>query len=430
MSVPKRAIALVDCNSFYASCERLFRPNLKERPVVVLSNNDGCIVARSPEVKALGIPNGSPWFKAKALAERHGVVAFSSNYTLYADLSNRVMSLLSTFSPEQEVYSIDECFLDLTGIKAADLTEYGRTIKERVKRDIGLPVCVGIGASKTLSKLANHIAKKNPALGGVMNLNALAEGEVDELLALLPVDDVWGVGSRIAGRLRRLGIKSALDLKRARSEEVRALTSVVTGRTVAELNGIECISLEEVLPRKKQIMCSRSFSRRVGGLPELEESVVQYMTRAAEKLRAEGSLAKLVHVYLRTNRFKRDEPQYKPGVTVPLANHSDDTILLVRAALFGLRRIYRPGFLFQKAGVMLSELVARDERQPTLFNDGEAIARSRSLMEALDAVNTLMGSGTVRLLGEGIDKGWDMKRGLLSPRYTTRMEDIPIAKAI
>lgn len=425
-----RSIALIDCNNFYVSCERVFQPRLEGVPVVVLSNNDGCVVARSQEVKALGVPMGEPWFKVEKLAQRHGIVAFSSNYTLYADLSNRVMAILSNFSPDQEVYSIDECFLDLTGFRHLDLAAYGQEMRATLKQWVGLPVCVGIGASKTLSKIANHLAKKRPEYAGVCNLNEMSGQAVDALLAQIPVREVWGVGGRIERRLAPLGVKSVLDLKRADPKAIRGIFSVVLERTVAELNGEACLTLEELSPPKKQILCSRSFGKQVTALEDLEEAVTHYMTRAAEKLRRQRGVAQLASVFLRTNPFKEDAPQYQRGVTLPLPEATDDTRLLVRAVLPALRAIYRKGYAYQKAGVMLSELRPRARRQAGLFQNPRDVERSQALMGAMDRLNARMGSGTVRLLGEGIIRPWGMKRGKLTPSYTTRLEDVAVARAV
>lgn len=420
----------MDCNNFYASCERVFQPRLEGRPIVVLSNNDGCVVARSKEAKELGIRMGEPWFKVEHLAKSKGLVAFSSNYTLYADLSSRVMAVLSTFSPDVEVYSIDECFVDLTGQEHQGLETIGQKMRGTVLKWVGLPVCVGIGPTKTLSKLANHFAKKRVEFDGVCDLGGMQEADADALLGSVSVTEVWGVGGRLSARLAAIGVKSALDLKRADPKRVRSLSSVVTERTVSELNGQPCLSLEELAPPKKQIISSRSFGKPVRALEELEQAVTAYMSRAAEKLRRQGSVAHFAHVFVRTNPFNEDEPQYQRGVTVPLHEPTDDTMALCRAALHGLREIYRDGFAYKKAGVMLSEIGPAARRQPSLFESPAGLARSKALMGAIDGINRRMGSGTVRLLGEGLEKRWRMRRGNLTPSYTTRIEDVAVAKAL
>ena len=303
-----RAIALIDCNNFYVSCERVFNPALNGKPVVVLSNNDGCAVARSNEVKALGVKMGQPWFQLKDLARQHGIIAYSSNYALYANMSNRVMAILRQFSPEQEVYSIDECFLDLTGFQTRNLTEYGRQIRQRIRQWTGLPVCVGIGSTKTLAKLANHIAKKNPQFNGVCDLNAMTPAQRDAWLSSIGVGEVWGIGPRLAPQLNAMGIRSVRDLKLSDAGSMRSRFSVVMEKTIRELNGTVCIALEEVVPAKQQIMSSRSFGFPVSDLESLQQSVTLYISRAAEKLRRQGSFAGSVHVYIRTSPHDPGQP--------------------------------------------------------------------------------------------------------------------------
>lgn len=415
----QRAIALVDCNNFYVSCERLFQPKLEGKPVVVLSNNDGCVVSRSQEVKDLGITMALPWFQMKDIARQHGIIAFSSNYTLYADISNRVMSVLSQFSPHQEVYSIDECFLELTGMEAlGSLADHGRRMRSTVKQ------CVGIASSKTLAKLANHVAKKQARYNGVCNFNALGQSELDALFANIDVGEVWGVGRRSTLRLQEMGIHTVRDLKQASPKRVRDEFSVVLERTVAELNGVVCLELDEVLPDKQQIICSRSFGSLVSNLPDLEQAVIAYATRAVEKLRRQHSMASGIHVYIRTNPHQEKSPQYQQGMLMLLAESSDDTRVFCRAALHGLRQIYRSGYAYQKAGVMLTEIIPAAARPRTLFDDVAAQQRSHALMHTMDSINRRMGSGTLRLLGEGLSKSWAMRRGNMSPRYTTEIGEI------
>lgn len=421
----QRAIALVDCNNFYVSCERLFRPDLEGRPVVILSNNDGCVVSRSQEVKDLGVPMAAPWFQLKGMAKKHGIIAFSSNYTLYADLSNRVMQLLSQFSPLQEIYSIDECFLELSGMN--ELTRYARHMRATLRQSIGIPVCVGIAASKTLAKLANHVAKKQPGYKGVCNFNELPEDRLDALLDKISVSEIWGVGRRTTLRLQEMQITSALALKRAPAKRIRAEFGVVLERTVAELNGAACLELDEITQPRSQIICSRSFGVPVSNLSELEQAVIAYTSRAAEKLRGQHSMASCLQVSLRTNLHKPREPQYQSAITVPLSTASDDTRLLCHAALGGLRHIYRSGYAYQKTGVMLSGIVAGRPR--TLFDDVAAQEKSGALMATLDQINRRMGSGTVRLLGEGISKDWAMKQRNMSQRYTTELDELAVASA-
>ena len=428
----QRSIALVDCNNFYVSCERLFQPRLEGKPVVVLSNNDGCVVSRSQEVKDLGINMAVPWFQLKDIAKRHGIIALSSNYALYADISNRVVQLLSQWCSNQEVYSIYESFLDLTGMPVSsgmtDLTCYAQEMRANIKRCVGIPVCVGIGSSKTLAKLANHVAKKQKQFHGVCDFNAMTTRVLDNLLAKIGVGEVWGVGRRSAERLQQMGIDSVLELKCSAAKRVRAEFGVVMERIVAELNGENCIGLDEVTPPRQQIICSRSFGASVSLLTDLEQAAIAYTTRAAEKLRDQHSLAGGIQVYIRTNPHKEEAPQYQPTILLPLFEPSDDTRLLCRAALSGLQQIYRSGYAYQKAGVMLTEIIATASRPRTLFDDTAAQQKSASLMTTLDLINRRMGNGTMQLLGEGIRKNWAMRRGNVSQRYTTEWDDLAVAR--
>lgn len=419
-------IALVDCNNFYASCEQLFQPRLLGKPLVVLSNNDGCVVARSAEAKALGIPMGAPWHTLKDLARRHGVVALSSNYTLYADLSARVMRILSHYSPVQEVYSIDECFLDLAGDPSP--TRSGHTIHREVRRLTGIGVGVGLAATKTLAKFANHCAKKRPEFAGVCPLFELPSADIDRLLAWAPVSEVWGVGGRIAARLCDLGIRTALDLKRATPARMRSAFSVTLERTVRELNGETCLGLMAGPATRKQIVSSRSFGQLIAELSPLEEAVASHATRAAEKLRRQGLVAGTVGVILRTNPFRLDQLQYEGGLNLPVTP-TDDTRLIAQAALKGLRAIYRPGFAYHKAGVLLMDLVLSEQRQPDLFEDLVQTQKSKALMEAMDRINGAMGRGTIKLSAEGSDRRWAMRSEKRSLRYTTRLDELAVAKS-
>ena len=420
--------ALVDCNNFYASCEKLFDPKLTTTPIVVLSNNDGCVVARSAEVKALGIPMGVPWFKIQKEARQYGIVAFSSNYALYADMSNRVVEVLGQFSPNLEVYSIDESFLDLTGFNF-DLVEYGQQIRLRIQHWLGLAVCVGIGPSKTLAKLANHCAKKNLAgAAGVCDFTTMTEAALSQLFAGIDVGEVWGVGRKIEARLAYMGISTVLQLRDADPEMIRSKFSVVLERTVRELRGVSCLDLEEVAPDKQQIMCSRSFGQYVDDREQLGEVVASYVSRAAEKLRNQDSLAGALMVFIHTNPHKPQEPQYQRSMTIPLPEATADTRTLISWALKVLRRIYRPGYAYQKAGVMLSELRPRTMAQASLFAD-PVNERAKRLMATLDGINERWGRGTLRTAAEGMKKPWQMKRQRLSPSYTTAWESLPVVMA-
>ena len=420
---PMPVFALVDCNNFYASCEKLFRPDLKDTPVVVLSNNDGCVVARSREAKLLGIKMGVPVFQIKSEMLRHGILAFSSNYALYTDLSSRVMRTLEEMAPRVEVYSIDEAFLDLTGIESVlSLVEFGQQVRERIGHWIGITVCVGIAPTKTLAKLANHAAKKYPATQGVVDLTN--PDRQRRLLALVPVDDVWGVGKRLSKRLNALGITTALDLANASPRAIRDQFSVVLERTVRELNGESCIELEEIPPTKKQIVCSRSFGVKVTQFELLREAVCEYATRATEKLRKEQQQAKVLTVFIRTSPFKDNEPQYSNSASGELLIPSCDTRDFIELANHLLKRIWKDGFRYAKAGVMLSDFYDPGMFQPGLFDDVSIRSNSQQLMSVLDTINQ-SGAGKVFFAGQGTKKDWSMKREHLSPAYTTRWDQLP-----
>jgi len=427
MTAANRSIALIDCNNFYVSCERVFNPALKRKPVIVLSNNDGCVIARSQEVKDLGIKMGVPWFKVQNLARHHKIIVFSSNYTLYADMSNRVMKIISEFAPNQEVYSIDECFLDLTGFKHLGLTDYGQRIRSTINRLVGLPVCVGVGASKTLAKLANHIAKKCSIFDSVCNLNEITQDTLDLLFSKIKVGEVWGVGRCIEKKLAKLGVNTAFDLKQSSPQALRKQFSVLMERTIRELNGESCIPLEEIAPLKKKLVCSRGFGIPVSSLSELSEAVITYATRVAEKLRRQRSVTAMVYVFIQTDPFKKKDRQYNPGRLIHLTNPTDDTRILINAVLTGLKSIYKPGFSYKKAGVVLDDLLPFSQHQKSLFDDKEAQAHSEFLMQAIDEINDTMGSGTIKFFGEGLKKQWRAKAEKKTRCYTTRIDEIPVA---
>jgi len=417
--------ALVDCNNFYVSCERVFNPKLEGRPVVVLSNNDGCVVARSNEVRALGIRMGVPWFQIEQEARRHGILCFSSNYALYADMSARVMAVLGQFSPHQEIYSIDECYLGLAGFGSRDLVAYGQEIRHRTLRWTGLPVSIGIAPTKTLAKLANHAAKKREGFAGVCDFGQFSPRSLDALLEDIPVGSVWGVGRKSLPQLQRMGINTTLELKQANPRRIREQFSVMLERTVAELNGLPCIGLEETNPDKQQIICSRSFGKPVTRLEDLSEAVSSYTIRAAEKLRLQKSVAARIGVYILTNSFKPEQPQYQRSFVVPLAKPEDDTRTLVQAALRGLNQIYREGYNYKKAGIVLMELEPKHTQPQTLFDDPASESRSARLMHLMDATNARMGQGTLTLAAAGTHQTWRMRRSRKSPDYTTRWEELP-----
>jgi DNA polymerase V len=415
-------IALVDCNNFYVSCERVFRPDLKNVPIVVLSNNDGCAVSRSNEAKALGIRMGQPWFDCKHLAEESGILALSSNYALYADMSNRVMSILSDYSPRHEVYSIDECFVDLTG--TPKLRDVSYEMRDRVIAWTGIPVCVGIGPTKTLAKLANHIAKKHPRSKGVFNYNDLSEAQQLKLLSQIEVGEVWGVGRRMTVRLAEHGIHTVQDLRTAHCATLRAEFGVVMEKTQRELQGVACIELQELVPDKKQIVSSRSFGHTVRDVAVLKDAMSTFVANSCAKLRAQGSHASLIQVSLYTNRFRKDLPQYNPTFTVPLPQPTSDSLVVNRWADYLVERLFKPGYEYKKAGIMLGEIHPAGRYQADWLEPTQAT--DTRLMDALDGLNKRFGRGTVKVSTQGAYKEWQMKQERKSPSYTTDWEHVPI----
>jgi DNA polymerase V len=420
-----RRIALVDANNFYVSCERVFAPALEGRPVVVLSNNDGCVVSRSNEAKALGIRMGVPFFEIRALTRSEGLIWLSSNYALYGDMSARMMALLGEFAPQREVYSIDECFLDLSGV-GFDAAALGLAIRERIQRCLGLPTCVGFGATKTLAKLANHVAKTRGEHRGSFGWDALPPAQQDAIMADIDIGEVWGVGRRLAPDLQSIGLASALDLKHAPPKLIRRRHSVILERTVAELNGTACSALEETAARKHQVTASRSFGRPVATLPELREAVSSYVTRAAERMRAQQASCSRVGVFVDTGKFGGDGERYSSAIEIPLTVASDDTRRLIAAALHGLALIYRPGRHYRKAGISLNGLCPTSAPQGDLFSGYER-QRSARLMATLDRINLTWGTNTARFAGAGILQPWRMQSARRSPRYTTRWTELPCA---
>jgi len=417
-----QALALVDCNNFYVSCERIFRPDLARVPMVVLSNNDGCVVSRSNEAKALGVKMGQPWFECQPLAQAHGILAMSSNYALYADMSNRVMRILGEFSPNQEVYSIDESFVDLTG--TPNLREVSYAMRERVRMWTGMPVCVGIGPTKTLAKLANHVAKKHPRSQGVFNYNALTDAQKAALLQRIPVSEVWGVGRKLTQRLLAHGVETVLDLREAHIPSLRAEFGVVMEKTQRELQETPCIQMEEVAADKQQIIASRSFGSMVTDLPVLKDALSTFVANACAKLRAQNSQAAVIQVFLQTNRFRKDLPQYSPSLAVPLPQPTHDTLVVNRWADALCERMFREGYQYKKAGVMLSEL------SPVTHQQGDWLEASppghSKLMQALDHLNARYGRGAVKVSTQGAYQGWQMRQERKSPNYTTDWDDVPV----
>lgn len=413
-------IGLVDCNNFYVSCERLFQPRLRNRPVVVLSNNDGCAVARSEEAKQLGVKMGEPWHLHRADWKKNGVIVRSSNYALYGDMSNRVMSILRKLSPAIEVYSIDEAFIDFDGMAGRE-EEVALALRATVLQWTGIPVSIGISTSKTLAKVANRSAKKDLLSGGVRTL--LTGDAQIPALAKLEVEDVWGVAARLGRRLRALGIRTALDLRRAAPEALRKEGGVILERIGRELNGERCLQLEDSRQKSKSIMASRSFGRPVTSLDELRQAVATFTSRAAEKLRRQNLVAGTVTTFIHTSPFRPTERQLYASDVVRLGVASSSTPKLIHAALEALQKIYRPGFRYVKAGVLLDAFEVAGKEQKDLWASGDS-EEDRVVMATMDRVNREWGRGTLKIAVCGVKQGWTMRAEHLSPRYTTRWEDL------
>lgn len=415
--------ALVDCNNFYASCERLFRPELRRAPVVVLSNNDGCVISRSTEAKALGIPMGAPAYQWEHVFRKHGVAVFSSNYALYGDLSGRVMSILADTAPRVEVYSIDEAFLDLTGV--ADPLALCRELRERVGKHTGIPVSIGLARTKTLAKLAARRAKKDPAHGGVFDWTAQPDQEA--LLREAEVGDVWGIGLRSAKRLAARGVRTALDFVRLPGEWVRKELTIVGLQTQLELKGVSCLDVQAAPAARRSVLCSRSFAQLVEEPEYLREAVCAFATRAAEKLRAEGLEAQALQVFVLTPRHRENLPQHQGQATVTFPGPTNFTPEVVDAALRALAEAHRPGHAYQKAGVVLLGLSPVSGRQVSLLDlPPEERRRRRALMQVMDGVNRRHGRGMLRLaLSSAPDRPWHMRQNRRSPRYTTSWDELP-----
>lgn len=410
-------IALVDCNNFYASCERVFNPKLRKKPVVVLSNNDGCVVARSSESKALGIKMGVPAFKCKDIFQKYGVAVFSSNYTLYGDMSNRVMNVLSQFTPNMEIYSIDEAFLQLDGFQ--DITEYISRIKSTVYQWTGIPVSIGVGSTKTLAKIATKVAK---TLGiGVFNLNE--HKDIDKALAWVKVEDIWGIGRAYSEKLNRYGIRTALDLKNADDNWIRKNLTVVGLRTVYELRGTSCLQLDEVQAPRKSIVCSRSFGMVVENRTAIEEAVATYASRGGEKARAQKSIVSSISVFILTNIFRKNDQQYQNSGTYKFISPTNDTRKLIKAAKTILDSLFISGYKYHKAGIMLQGLISEDAVQYNLFTPERSV-KSHYLMQSIDSVNRKFGSEAVRFAGVGVEKVWKVKAEKKSRAFSTEWKEV------
>ncbi len=420
-------LALVDCNSFYVSCEQVFNPKTWGKPVVVLSNNDGVIVSRSPEAKALGIPMGAPFFKVQALLEKHQVQVFSSNYALYGDLSDRVMTILGSFAPELEIYSIDEAFLDLSGFQHLDLTEYGLQIRKTVLQWTGIPVSIGIAPTKVLAKIASRVAKKSPEARGVFDLSTC--DRIETVLAATPVEDIWGIGRRYSKWLRVHNITSALELRDASDDLIRKKMGVVGLRLLQELRGVSCLSLD-LCPNPKHETCvSRSFGRPVESLQELQEAIATYTSRAAEKLRRQKQAATSMQIFARTSLFEEAEGVYSNSTYLTLPVATNITPQLLNVALRGAEALYRSGYRYKKAGVIMLGLVPENCIQGNLLEPVSDWQKDQSLMRVLDQINTRFGSGTLRYAPAGFKQGWKMSAAQHSPRYVTCWQELAIAKA-
>ncbi|MGV8842685.1 MAG: Y-family DNA polymerase [Pseudomonas sp.] len=418
--MPEPAIALIDCNSFYASCERVFRPDLLRTPIVVLSNNDGCVIARSADAKPF-VKMGEPYFQIKHTLRQHGIVAFSSNYALYGDLSQRVMSVIEGMVPTVEVYSIDEAFADITGMPGS-LEQLGRQIRAQVLQLTGIPTGVGIATTKTLAKLANHAAKRwQGQTGGVVDVRDPARR--DRLLRRMEVSEVWGIGQKMTAHLAGMNIRTAWDLAQADTWMLRKNFSVLIEKTVRELRGTPCLELEEAAPAKQEICCSRAFGKRLHELPPIREAVATYAARACEKLRAQHSVCKQIRVSIRTGMFNPQEAKYAKGVLCELPYPTDDTRLITKAALAGLERVYRDGIAYSKAEVLLLGLCQRYECTGDLFAPIQS-AEASQVMAVLDQINSKWGRGTIRPGRVQLAPDWGMRREMMSQSYTTRLDQL------
>ena len=411
--------ALVDCNNFYASCERIFNPTLRHKPIVVLSNNDGCVVARSNEAKALGIPMGAPSFEYKQLFLQHQVQVFSSNYALYGDMSNRVTKILRKYTPDLEVYSIDESFLQFKGFENYDLVDYGRLIREDVLKNTLIPTCIGIAPTKALTKVANRIAKKFPQLGGVYAIDS--EEKRIKALRWLDIEDVWGIGRQFAKKLKAKGVNKALDFTLLPDEYVRKEFTVVGLRLKKELEGISAIELDDV-KTKKNIATTRSFDKTYEDKSYLEERVATFAATCSEKLRNQHSNCQIVTVFIFTNRFQENKPQYYQSINVTIPFPTNSSIEIIKYAKIGLDAIFKEGYAYKKAGVIVSGITPESEKQFNLFEDEHP--KHRKLMNVMDQMNFKYGVKKLKIGSQALDKTWKMRQDLLSPNYTTKWNDI------
>jgi len=419
-----KKIALIDCNSFYVSCERLFKPHILKKPVVVLSNNDGCIISRSSEAKVLGIKMGDPYFKAKEIIIKNGVYVFSSNYSLYGDISRRVMKTLKQFSPQMEIYSIDEAFLNLSSIRDENLFEHGNKIRKTVLKWTGIPTSIGIATTKTLSKAANHIAKKEQS--GIVNL--INTKQIDQILKEIEINEVWGVGRQLTKFYIKNGIHTAYQLKNMHNNWIKKNTNVLGSRTAMELKGIPCVSLEEHQEKRKNCCVSRSFGRKVTKLEELSESVTTHCLNAAEKIRSDNQTTKRITVFIRTSPFQKDKNYYANSKDIDLPVRTNDSIELVKQALIALQYIYRKGYKYQKAGIIFSGLNEVDIYKKNLFSSINNEEKRNKLMKAIDYTNIKYGRHALSIAQAGLRKKWNIKRQHSSKIDTACFDFLPTAK--
>ena len=418
--------ALIDCNSFYASCEKIFRPDLKDRPVVILSNNDGCVIARSSEAKKMGVSMTQPWYQIKDQYLSKGGIVFSSNYEFYADISNRVMNVLSDLCPEIDIYSIDEAFLDLRSFKEnIDLVNFAYDCKRKIREWVGIPVSIGIAPTKTLAKLANKVAKDDPRFDGVVILSE--PRVIKHFLRSMPVENIWGIGKRLTARLENIGVKTAYDLTQIDSRLIGDNFNVVLERTVRELKGQSCITLHDFMEPKKQIMVSRSFGRSIRTKNVLSEAISFHASRAAEKLRYEKQKCRLITTFIRSNRFNTKIKQIYASRSLELIHPTDDTRIIIKSANRILEKIYANGYQYAKAGILLSEFTDSYGYQMSLFDRKRDEKSASKLMETIDYIN-LMEIAKVGFGNQGYQNTWKMKREIKSQRYTTKIDEIPIIK--
>ena len=420
----KNKIALVDCNSFYVSCERLFNPSIIKKPVIVLSSNDGCVISRSTEAKALGIKMGEPYFKVEKIIKKNDVKVFSSNYSLYGDISRRVMKTLKQFSPQMEIYSIDEAFLNLSSIRDENLFEHGNKIRKTVLKWTGIPTSIGIATTKTLSKAANHIAKKEQS--GIVNL--INTKQIDQILKEIEINEVWGVGRQLTKFYIKNGIHTAYQLKNMHNNWIKKNTNVLGSRTAMELKGIPCVSLEEHQEKRKNCCVSRSFGRKVTKLEELDESITTHCLNAAEKIRSDNQTTKRITVFIRTSPFQKDKNYYANSKDVDLPIRTNDSIELVKQALIALKYIYRKGYKYQKVGIILLGLNDVDVYKKNLFSSINSEEKRTKLMKAIDYTNIKYGRHTLSIAQAGLKKKWNIKRQHSSKIDTACFDFLPIVK--